>query len=273
MLRRLSFLIATIFVPLAVSAAPALAAKHGGGGGSSTPVGNDISWPQCGKSNPSGQAFGIVGVNGGLANNVNGCLATQLDWAAYSSTGSTSQAKTQLYVNTANPGNLGVSDWPTTGATPYSTCDGSDTQACAWQYGWNMAWQDVNTFFKSGANYALIDSNPGSYNWWLDVETGNSWESGTDGQLRNATVLQGMSDYFFSVGSHVGIYSTSYQWGQITGSNNPNNAFSGMPSWIPGARRLSAAQSNCSHPALTPGGIVSVTQYVSCGYDYDYSCR
>jgi hypothetical protein len=89
-----------------VSAAAAYAAQN-----SSTPAGNDVSYPQCGKTLPSGQAFGLVGVNDGLANTTNPCLATEIVWAQTSS-GTTSQPKASLYANTANPGNLGVADWP-----------------------------------------------------------------------------------------------------------------------------------------------------------------
>ena len=68
-------------------------------------LGNDISYPQCSKVWPSAQAFGIVGINGGLANTTNNCLVNQLSWSLRS-TGITNQVKSQLYVNTANPGGL-----------------------------------------------------------------------------------------------------------------------------------------------------------------------
>src|SRR4051794_22516535 len=80
---------------LIVQGPPAEAAASG--------AGNDISWPQCGRTLPTGQAFGIVGVNNGLANTTNPCLATELSWAG-NSKGTTLQPKTALYVNTANPG-------------------------------------------------------------------------------------------------------------------------------------------------------------------------
>ena len=50
--------------------------------GSSLPTtGYDASFPQCSGSYPSNPLFGIVGVNGGLANNVNRCLSGELHWA------------------------------------------------------------------------------------------------------------------------------------------------------------------------------------------------
>lgn len=160
----------------------------------STSTGNDVSYPQCGATLPSGQAFGIVGVNDGLANTTNPCLAAEMSWAA-GSTGTTSQPKVALYVNTANPGNLGVADWPANDVDPvtgqpdpdpYGTCSGGDDQACAWQYGWNMADLDAQ---RRGV------ANPDTYRWWLDVETANSWESNTennDADLNLAPVHAGI---------------------------------------------------------------------------------
>ena len=46
---------------MVIESAPAAYAAQA----SSTPTGNDVSYPQCGKKLPSGQAFGIVGVNDG----------------------------------------------------------------------------------------------------------------------------------------------------------------------------------------------------------------
>src|ERR1700677_5413061 len=77
----------------------------------STPTGNDVSYPQCGQALPSGQAFGIVAVNEGVANTTNPCLTTEITWAQASS-GTTSQPRVSLYVNPATPGNHGGPDWP-----------------------------------------------------------------------------------------------------------------------------------------------------------------
>jgi hypothetical protein len=245
------------------SAAVAYAAQKG-----STPTGNDVSYPQCGKTLPSGQAFGIVGVNDGLANTTNPCLAAEIAWAQISS-GTTSQPKVSLYVNTANPGN-GVADWPkgntdpVTGSPvhdPHGTCAGGDDPACAWQYGWNIADLDAQT---RGV------SNPGSYRWWLDVETVNSWESNTQ---NNRADLEGMAAYLQGIGGAVGIYSTTRQWGQIAGTVPSTSPLYPLPSWIPGARTLSQAKTNCGSAPLTGGGIVTVTQWTTSPANSDFSCR
>src|SRR5205823_326767 len=104
-----------------------------------TKVGNDISYPQCGKTLPTGHGFGIVGVNGGIATTTNPCLSVELLWAGQA-IGTVNQAKVQLYVNTGNPGGLNTASWPqnnidplgNTAPNPNGICDGSDSLACSW---------------------------------------------------------------------------------------------------------------------------------------------
>lgn len=232
---------------------------------SATPIGYDVSWPQCGDTLPTGQAFAIVGVTGGLANNTNPCLAEQLAWAA-TSTGGTGQPLVALYVNTANPGLLG-SWWPTSNtyagtaiANPYGTCEGANDVACAYVYGWAKAFDDVTL---RGVE------NPAQYLWWLDVETDNTWQDDT---VANAADLEGMTAYLESIGARVGLYSMGSQWSQIVGTVGPESNLYDLPSWLAGARTLSGARSNCSLPPLTAGGTVSLTQYVAKNLDHNYSC-
>ncbi|MEX0881345.1 MAG: hypothetical protein WEC17_01570 [Candidatus Saccharimonadales bacterium] len=246
-------------------------------------LGNDISWPQCGKKLPSGQAFGIVGVNGGIATTTNPCLADQLLWAA-NSTGAANQPKTQVYVNTANPGEIidQVSTWPVnntdkTGFTtdnPYGQCTGQNDLACSWQYGWNRAVEDVIDRFAPAVNTTALNNDPAAYIWWLDVEIVNTWQSGsTEALARNVATLEGMVAHFNFVGAQVGIYSTAYQWGQIVGSQvAPASNLNGLNSWLAGARNESDAKKRCSLPPLTIGGQVTLTQFVSRNLDYDHSC-
>lgn len=252
-------------------------------------LGNDISWPQCGKRLPTNQAFGIVGVNGGLANTTNACLTEQLIWASRSTGAVALQPKIQLYVNTANPGGLNTPSWPKNNVGPDgvlspnpSECkigidgvNGEDSIACAWQYGWNRAVEDVIDRFVPAAQATkspTIYTNPANYTWWLDVETVNTWKTGDIGKLSNAAVLEGMVAYFNSkLGAKVGIYSTSYQWGLIVGNTSTTSNLNGLDSWLAGASSTSAA-SFCAKPPLTVGGRVVLAQYVSKNLDYDYSC-
>jgi hypothetical protein len=298
---------AAVGLAMMAMAAPALAAgKHREGPGSGPAVaGNDISYPQCGGAFPSSPAFGIVGVNGGLANDLNPCLGpsssypsysqAELYWAAAASTGVASQPKASLYVNTADPGNLykgtPIADWPTSGATPYGACTtttvttshgtftvGRNTRACAWQYGHNKATQDVS--WITAAAHAINHQHPpvtvaataGSYPWWLDVETQNSWRTGTSGQAMNVADLQGMIAALRHAGaSSVGAYATSSQWNVVTGgTTSASGTLYRIPDWIPGARTLSGAKSNCRLASFTSGKVV-VTQWTGTP-DHDYAC-
>ena len=232
-------------------------------------LGNDISWPQCNKELPQGQAFGIVGVNNGLANTTNPCLEEQLEWAA-ASPGLAIQPPVSLYVNTANPGPAG-SWWPVsdeypigwTVSNPYGPCrEGDYGKACAYMYGYAKAYDNA---------YVRGIRNPGSYFWWLDVETENSWSDDKDA---NRAALEGMVDFFHSINvDGVGIYSTGLQWGRIVGTvSNSSNLYS-LPSWLAGSRNALRAAGDCSKVPLTGGGEVTLTQFVAGSFDYNYPCR
>jgi hypothetical protein len=248
-------LAATVLMPWAAGVAAAVPAA-------STPQGADISYPQCGSPLPTGHAFGIVGVNGGRATTTNPCLDAQLAWAAESS-GGTVHDDIQLYVNTGNPGGQSPT-WPRSGSNHHGTCNGSNSRACAYQYGWERALDD--------ATIRGI-SNPEQYMWWLDVETANTWDYTDGGGIRNAAVLEGMTEYFTSIGVRgVGLYSTRYQWGEIVGDGvDATSSLNGLSNWRPTGSTQEGAEANCGLEPLTPGGIVEMTQYVM-DFDYIHSC-
>jgi len=267
-----------------------------------TPTGIDVSWPQCPWSSPSStQGFVIVGVNGGLANNYNSCLGAEFSYAQRS----TGSAPAQLYMNTADPGNV-VADWPSPGqlgtynstSTPDGTCyyqsgptgtsgPGADSTACAYIYGYDMV-AGISPHvgdlaaFTSATTIASVPSGDQLYNYptWLDVETGNSWLSGTTGIAMNVADLQGMVDAIRAAATAasataqpVGIYSTSYQWGQIT--NTPGSSGGNLwniPNWIPGARNKSGAVSNCKLAAFTNADRPTTTQWFGHPFDGDVAC-
>jgi hypothetical protein len=229
--------------------------------------GADVSYPQCHEALPTGQAFGIVGVNGGTPTSTNPCLARELDWARQSS-GATVHDNVQLYVNTANPG-AGDPSWPRSGSNRYGTCDGADSTACAYQYGSERAREDAT---------ARGISNPHAYMWWLDVEVANTWDSTST--ARNVAVLEGMTEYFDSLGVRgIGLYSSRAMWQQITGTAvGTGSSLNGLSNWRPTGSTLDGAKAACHVTPLTPGGVIEMTQYVARGpddpapYDYNYSC-
>ncbi len=265
-------------------------------------VGNDISYPQCttsgwngeeytslgGTQVPRNARFGVVGVNGGTAAKANPCLPAQMRWAN-GLPGLTNQPRLQFYVNTANPGAVlteyDVVTWPsgTSPVNPYNDVPGvpqrcTDEEgagindlACSWEYGRGRA-EWAAALVDDAGDIAGVGTDVGDTMVWLDVETGNTWQSGVEGQARNAATLEGMTAYFESEGAKVGLYSTSYQWDIIVGGNvGITGALAGLDSWLAGAVNLESAISFCERPPLT-GGEVTLTQYVARRLDYDFSC-
>ncbi|WP_286343914.1 hypothetical protein [Frondihabitans sucicola] len=237
-------------------------------GASGSGIGNDVSWPQCGSALPTNQAFGVVGVNDGLANNTNPCLATQLAWAK-GSAGGTGQPTTALYVLGANPGTAS-SLWPksnvypagTTVKNPYGTCTATTptSNACAYMYGYSRAYDDVTS---RGVPTTT------TYRWWLDVETGSTWSKT---KASNIADLEGMTASFTRAGASVGLYSQTSDWSTIAGTVPTTSSLNTLPNWIPiGTSTLAAAQAACSGKPLQHGKI-TMTQYVSGRFDYDNSC-
>jgi hypothetical protein len=242
-------------------APPALAKTPSG---SATAASYDVSYPQCGHSLPSKPTGGIVGVNDGIVLSANPCFATEWAWAA----AATGYAPA-IYANTGDPGPAYSSHWPA-GAIAPRACDGSNNVGCSYDYGWRAA-------KDSFADAAQVVASPAAYSWWLDVETGNSWqtlEAGygqtTGSRVNDTAALQGEVDALHDSGvSTVGFYSTAYQWQQITGGTGLT--FSNAPEWLAGSSSLSTAKSHCSDSSFT-GGKIALTQYASSGYDADYHC-
>lgn len=241
-----------------------------------SPVGVDISHPQCDADLPDARAFAIVGVNGGVATEANPCLAEQLAWAWESNGSLPEQPAAQVYLNTANPGQVMglVSTWPTAGTTPYGECEGENSAACSWRYGWERTRDSVADFFVPAAREADVVSLPSRYRWWLDVETSNTWQSGSDEALaRNRATLEGMVAYLDSRGADVGLYSTGQQWAEIVGTVPGSSPLAGLPSWLAGSVTAAQAVAACELPPLVPRSRVALTQYVPDDLDRNHSCR
>jgi hypothetical protein len=227
----------------------------------------DVSWPQCGGALAPAGAVSIVGVNGGIVYSENSCLDTEAAWG--------SGHGLELYANTANPGPAYSSHWPGGQLSP-DGCSTSDlnSTACSYDYGYNAALDS----FADASSVLGSAGAASSLPWWLDVETDNSWETLESAYGQTATsrandisALEGEVSGLQSQGvSSIGFYSTSYQWGQITGGTG--STFSSDAAWLAGYSSLVNAASGCGAASFT-GGPVALTQYPSGSFDADYVCR
>jgi hypothetical protein len=183
-----------------------------------------------------------------------------------------------FYINTANPG-AGNQFWPKNNIdsrgrvlkNPYGTCNGQESTACAWQYGWNRSIEDIDQRFKPAATSTGMPATASKYLWWLDVETSNDWQyTDAASRARNTAVLQGMTDALQHDRIPVGVYATGYQWGQIVGATEPGN-LKGLPEWIPGASNKPDALAHCDIKPFTEGARILLVQFTQ-DIDYDVNC-
>jgi hypothetical protein len=238
---------------------------------SSAPTtGYDASYPQCSGSYPSNPLFGIVGVNGGLANNANRCLGSELRWAGDApGQKSPMQPPLSLYIDTGNPGGQHVADWPRGGTAPaYGSCNGLLTNACSYLYGEQRASHSYQ--LVAARDSVAAKTAP----WWLDVELTASW-AGTY-QL-NIASLRGFIAGLRSAGAAgpIGIYSTGPQWKDITGltpQTTPPAFGRRLPGWVAGTQAtLGQARQNCASGGFT-GVAPTLAQYRIGPEDADLRC-
>jgi hypothetical protein len=278
---------------LAILSSPALAASTylgrppGGFEPDSLPAGAgaDVSYPECPGALPIGQAFGVVGVNGGRADTFNPCLARELMWAVYRSTGITAEPTVSVYLNTGDPGNsyLGqeVEDWPNSGNTPFGPClptftfgrlfgPGQVSPACAFEYGYQKAAMDV-LWLRAAATQDGLPRKARAYLFWLDVETTNSWQTSTE---LNWVDLEGMAYALDQAGvTRLGVYAFPPQWDEITGGAKMLAAGSldALLDWLPVGGSLAAAESGCQQPPFV-GATMELTQFPGGPFDADFAC-
>ncbi len=221
-------------------------------------TGYDISWPQCGQSYPPRPyTVAIVGVNDGQAFSANPCLSGEASWAG---------SGLNLYININSPTSIDGTDQ----SGPAGRCAPGDDACLAYNYGYNAA-----------ANSVAIAGNEGvgAPTWWLDVETAGSCSDAfpTNGTgywscdpALNARTIQGAIDALRHLGLMAGDYSTSYQWGVITGGYVPSGG--SVPNWIAGADP-SHTSSWCSGSHDFGGGQPWLLQLATSGqYDQDQAC-
>jgi hypothetical protein len=212
-------------------------------------------------------------VNNGRPFSTNPCLVRELQWSATSLTGSE-----QFYANTDNPGPTGNSNWPTSQQTP-QICFGANSVPCSYDYGWNAAQGSFQSAVAAETQLGTpspIVAVTGAH-WWLDVESGNAWETIRTGSAPTSAsfandegVIAGELAYLASIGvGSVGIYSTTSQWTGLIGQTG--STFATTTAWLPGAGSLALAQAQCTSASFT-GGRVAMAQYPSNGLDGDFQC-
>jgi hypothetical protein len=214
--------------------------------------------------------FGVVGVNGGLANNTNRCLGDELNWARKTpGQKRPHQPPISLYIDAGNPGAHHVPDWPSGGTVPeYGSCNGLLTNACSYLYGEQRASHSYHLVA------ALDPLTAKTAPWWLDVELMASW-AGT--YELNVAALHGFIAGLRNAGASgpIGIYSTSAQWKDITGltAQTTPTAFNGqLPDWVAGTvATLAEARQSCISGGFT-GVLPELAQYRNGGLDADLRC-
>jgi len=210
-------------------------------------IGYDLSWPQCTTSSstttvplpgPPSYAAGsksytvtVIGVDGWAdGNNWNPCLVAEVAWAKHAT--GTGGAPFDLYTFLNAPSSSSTIDL----SGPAGTCStlvASARPAClAYNFGFNSV-----TIAHRHAALAGVYSPM----WWLDIENPGYWECAftSSGSLQgcstalNSDIIQGAVNALRLLHVTVGLYSTSLQYGQITGNYVPKGA--GVPIWIAGA--------------------------------------
>lgn len=206
--------------------------------------GYDVSFPQCSEQLPDPVGFAVVGVAGGVAFSGNPCLASEFAWASHGG------ARPQLYMNLGDPGPQSP-HWRQPGPR---ACAAADRLCLAANYGANAAADAIARARAAGAR---------STRWWLDVEVLNTW-AGDAGQ--NVAVLEGAAAALRSRGATVGLYSTAWQWAQITGGWQV-----AMPNWLGGAGGPAQAAAWCGGQGFS-GGPVQLVQFPAGSVDGDARC-
>jgi hypothetical protein len=282
---------ALVTVTLAMSATPAAAQTIGRAPAAGAvvvrdeidgvSVARDVSFPQCGAPLPalSSGSAGVLGVNDGSSFTTNRCLVPELAWAKRLA------SAPAFYTNTGNPGPARTEHWPI-GQTSPKVCSAADPNslACSFEYGWNAGRQAFGVAADAARRLHHVDADAARHRaanveWWLDVETMNSWLTITGAptraaEQRDTAALVGQFDALLFAGvTQIGIYSTPYQWGVITGGTRAGNAqFGPTAQWLAGYGSKAAATAGCSDNTFMPGS-VQMTQYLAHdGFDADVIC-
>lgn len=216
----------------------------------STVYGNDISWPQCAKSDGgnglpgpmSSASFVVLGLTDGGSFRANPCLASQV----------ASVRSRHLWA-----GAYAISTYPTDAELARYGGSGTLTQRLR-RVGAAQAAFNLGTMARVGLQSPMI---------WVDVEpnTRSPWSASAD---QNNAVIDGVIAGYQEAGIRAGIYSYDRAWKAITGARS----MPGVPTWVPvGRASKSKAAARCAKASYA-GGKPWLTQWTDDVYDYNLTC-
>ena len=216
----------------------------------STVYGNDISWPQCAKSDGGNglpgpldsSSFAVLGLTDGGSFRANPCLSRQV----------ASVRTRHLWA-----GAYAISTYPTDAELARYGGTGTLTQQLR-RVGTAQAAFNLGTMARVGLQSPMI---------WVDVEpsTRTPWSAGAE---QNNAVIDGVIAGYQRAGIHAGIYSYDKAWKAITGARS----MAGLPTWVPvGHASKAQATARCA-AASYAGGKPWLTQWTDDVYDYNLTC-
>jgi hypothetical protein len=201
-----------------------------------------VSWPQCATPLPALESIAVVGINDGTANTFNPCFRQEAAWAG---------PNLSVYVNLNSPNPAIPSQWI---QGPAGTCAPTDDKCSSYNYGYNSTLGTINMVRSDGF---------APRTWWIDVETVNAW---SPDKAANTQAVAGALDAIAHANGRAAIYSTSYQWNEITGGFRP-----GVPTWYATGVPQTSPQQWCNSKSFT-GGPVEMVQGLYGSLDADYAC-
>jgi len=216
----------------------------------STVYGNDISWPQCAKSDggnglPGPQdsaSFVVLGLTDGGSFRANPCLASQVD----------SVRSRHLWA-----GAYAISTYPTDAELARHGGTGTLIQRLR-RVGAAQAAFNLETMAQVGLQPPMV---------WVDVEPSKRtpWSAAAD---RNNAVIDGVIAGYQKAGLRSGIYSYDRAWKTITGARR----MPGVPTWVPvGLASRSKAAARCPVSSFA-GSKPWLAQWTDDVYDYNLTC-
>jgi hypothetical protein len=216
----------------------------------STVYGNDISWPQCAKSEGGNglpgpldsSSFAVLGLTDGGSFRAGPCLSRQV----------ASVKSRHLWA-----GAYAISTYPTDAELARYGGTGTLTQRLR-RVGAAQARFNLDTMARVGLQSPMI---------WVDVEpsTRTPWSARAD---QNNAVIDGVIAAYKAAGLRAGLYSYDRAWKAITGAR----VLPGVPTWVPvGHASKAQAAARCA-VASYAGSKPWLTQWTDDVYDYNLAC-